>query len=479
MAADKDYDICVIGGGAAGLVAAAGAATLGAKVLLVEQNKLGGDCLYSGCVPSKTLIHSASVAYAIRHAERFGLNAHHEDIDQHLVMQRVAQVIKHIEPNDSPEHFRALGVEVVLEKAHFLDQQTLNVADRQVTAKRFIIATGSQPSIPDIPGLDTVDYLTNESIFHVNEPIKHLVIVGAGPIGCELAQAFARLGVQVSLVGRRSRLLPREDADMAEIVKQQFLVDGVGLYLNTTVTKVEQAEQGVRVCLYGDDQRKDQKWLEGSHLLVATGRQSSLDSLALEKAGIELQDGHLRVDSRLRTTNKRIYACGDVVGPYLFTHMAEHQAKVVLQNALFHLPIKVKTKGIPWCTFTSPELARVGLSEQEAQQQGIQHQIYSFPFSDIDRAITDGETVGMAKIITSPRGRILGASIVGPHAGELIAEYALAIDRRLSLSAVSKVIHIYPTLAQINRQVADQRLRESLTNNKKRWLKRLFGLRGH
>ena len=365
-----------------------------------------------------------------------------------------------------------------MEKAHFLDQQTLAVADRQVTAKRFVIATGSQPVIPDIFGLDTVDYLTNESIFQSHEPIKHLIILGAGPIGCELAQAYARLGVRVSLVGRRSRLLPREDADMAEIVKQQFLVDGVGLHLNTTVTEVEPAKQGVRVCLYGEDNRKNQQWLEGSHLLVATGRKPSLDSLALEKAGIELQNGHLRVDSRLRTTNKRIYACGDVVGPYLFTHMAEHQAKIVLQNALFHLPIKVKTKGIPWCTFTSPELARVGLSEQEAQQQRIQHQIYSFPFSDIDRAITDGETVGMAKIITSPRGRILGASIVGPHAGELIAEYALAIDRRLSLSAVSKVIHIYPTLAQINRQVADQRLRESLTSNKKRWLKRLFGLRG-
>ena len=473
-----EYDLCIIGGGAAGLVTAAGAASLGAKVILIEKAKLGGDCLYYGCVPSKTLIHSATVANTIRHANRFGLDAHHEAIDQNRVMHRVAEVIKHIEPNDSPERFRTLGVEVVFDSASFSSPNSVQLSERTITARNFVLATGSRPAIPNISGIESVPYFTNETIFDNKENISHLIVLGGGPIGCEMAQSFVRLGVKVTLVSR-NRLLPKEDADMAEVVKQQFLVDGIDLHLYVDTKKAEKTEQGISLELYGEQNHPQTTHLEGSHLLVATGRRSNIENLALEKAGINISDASkVNVDSRLRTSNKHIYACGDIAGPYLFTHMAEHQAGVVLQNTLFHLPIKVQTKAIPWCTFTSPELARVGLSEDDAEKQGIKYQVYCFPFSEVDRAIADGDTAGMAKIITNPRGKLLGACIVGPHAGELIAEYSLAITQGMKVSALSKTIHIYPTLAQINRRVADQRMKALLTPARKRWLKRLFSLRG-
>lgn len=473
-----EYDLCIIGGGAAGLVTAAGAASLGAKVILIEKSKLGGDCLYYGCVPSKTLIHSASVAHTVRNANRFGLEAHHEEIDQNRVMHRVAEVIKHIEPNDSPERFRTLGVEVVFDTARFSGPNSVQLSERTITARNFVLATGSRPAIPNISGIENIPYLTNETIFENKETIKHLIVLGGGPIGCEIAQSFVRLGVKVTIVSR-NRLLPKEDADMAEVVKQQFLVEGIDLHLKVDINKVEQTEQGISLELYGEQNHPQMTHLEGSHLLVATGRRSNIENLALEQAKVTTSEtGKVNVDSRLRTSNKHVYACGDVAGPYLFTHMAEHQAGVVLQNTLFHLPIKAQTKVIPWCTFTSPELARVGLSEDEAEEQGIKYQVYCFPFSEIDRAITDGNTKGMAKIITSPGGKLLGACIVGPHAGELIAEYSLAISQGMKVSALSKTIHIYPTLAQINRRVADQRMKALLTPTRKRWIKRLFSLRG-
>ncbi|MFW5447970.1 MAG: dihydrolipoyl dehydrogenase family protein, partial [Methylophagaceae bacterium] len=267
-------------------------------------------------------------------------------------------------------------------------------------------------------------------------------------------------------------ILPREDADMSAVVEQQFTNDGIDLHLNSNISSVEKTDLGLKVYL------DDSTVVEGTHLLVATGRRANIESLGLDKAGVGIENGRLVLDARLRTTNKKVFACGDVAGPYLFTHMAEHQAGIVLRNTLFHLPAKAQNNNIPWCTFTAPELARVGLSEEEAQQSGIEHSVYTFPFSDLDRGITDGETNGMAKVITSPKGKLLGACIVGPHAGELIAEYILAISQGLNISALSNTIHIYPTLAQINRRVADQRMKESLTPNRKKWIKRLFGLRG-
>ncbi len=473
MSRESEYDLCVIGGGAAGLVAAAGAAALGAKVILVEKNKLGGDCLYTGCVPSKTLIHSANLAHDIRMSTQAGLSATLDQVAQESVMQRVADVIKIIEPNDSPERFNALGVEVVLSAAKFIDSKTLSAGERIITARRFVLATGTRPAIPEIVGLDTVDYLTHETIFGIEDTISHLIIVGGGPIACELGQSFSRLGARVSIVAR-SGLLTHEDEDMTSVIEQQFALEGIEVHLGCEVAQVLKQDHGLTAQL--NDAYKTT--IKGSHLLIAAGRQANIEHLGLAQAGVDIIDGQLVLDSRLRTTNRTIFACGDVAGPYLFTHMAEHQAGVVLRNTLFHLPAKAQTKGIPWCTFTSPELARVGISEQEARAEGIQHHVYSFPFDEIDRAITDGQTLGKAKVITRPNGKILGVCIVGAKAGELIAEYALAMSAGLKLSALSKTIHIYPTLAQLNRRVADQRLKAGLTPSRKKWIKRLFGLRG-
>ncbi len=476
MGQKKDYDLCIVGGGAAGLVTAAGAAVLGAKVLLIEKHRLGGDCLYTGCIPSKTLIHSATVANTIKIAQQFGLSVILEPIEQRCVMQRVAEVIKMIELNDSPERFQDMGVEVVFAQAHFIAEDRLLVEGREITARKFVLATGSRPFVPLISGLGSVDYFTNESIFNVTENIDSLIVIGSGAIGCEMAQSFARLGSEVSLLSNTG-LLPVEDVDMSAVVEQQFLADGINLHLGVLVREIEKTTTGIRVKIQSDVQNNS-KWIEGSHLLIAAGRQSNIEHLGLDKAGVDIERGRLVVDARLRTTNKNIFACGDVVGPYMFTHMAEHQAGVVLKNALFHWPAKSQTISIPWCTFTAPELARVGLSEREALQSGIKYQVYTLPFTENDRAIAEGDTDGMAKIITTPKGKLLGACIVGPSAGELIAEYVLAISQGLNVSDLSNTIHIYPTLAQINRRVADQRMKEAITPSRKRWIKRLFGLRG-
>lgn len=476
MSQKTDYDLCIIGGGAAGLVCAAGAASLGAKVLLIEKHRLGGDCLYTGCIPSKSLIYAANLAHKITSSQEFGLSAQLNAIDQPNVMRRVADVIKSIEPNDSPERFRAMGVEVIFTEAQFIDHQRLKVENREVSARKFVLATGSRPAIPPIPGLDSVDYFTNETIFNITENITQLIIIGSGAIGCELAQSFVRLGSKVSLLSD-SGLLPKEDKDMSSVIAQQFLADDIDMHLDVVIKQVVRTPTGIVVYI-GNEEREGTLKIEGSHLLIGAGRHSNVENLGLDKAGVKLEKGRLVVDARLRTTNQNIYACGDVAGPYLFTHMAEHQAGIVLRNALFHFPAKAQISNIPWCTFTSPELARVGMSEDEAKQAGIKHRIYTFPFTENDRAITDGEKAGMAKIITKPNGQLLGACIVGASAGELIAEYVLAISQGLNISALSKAIHIYPTLAQINRRVADQRMKESLTPSRKRWIKRLFGLRG-
>jgi pyruvate/2-oxoglutarate dehydrogenase complex dihydrolipoamide dehydrogenase (E3) component len=468
-----EYDLCVIGGGAAGLVVAAGAATLGAKVVLVEKNALGGDCLHYGCVPSKALIHSAKVAYTLRDAQRFGIPARTPAIDLPTVMQRVQSVIRQIEPNDSPERFAELGVEVIFGAGQFTAPDAFSVDGRELRAKNFVIATGTRPAIPPLPGLEQIPYLTNETLFSIQEQIPHLLILGGGPIGCEMAQALARLGSRVNVFDLAPGLLPREDQDISAVVAERFKQEDIALHLGIKVIKIERQDSEIRVLL--EHPQRGQYWLSGSHLLIAAGRKPNLEGLGLDKAGIELNNGRLVVDARLRTGNRHIYACGDIVGPYLFTHMAEHQAGVVLRNALFHWPSKARTHNIPWCTYTDPELARVGLSESEALQQGIQHRVYRFPFADIDRAVTEGATEGLAKIITTPRGKLLGACIVGPHAGELIAEYGLAIAKGMKAADLSNTIHIYPTLAQINRRVADQRLKEALTPGRKQWLKRIFG----
>ncbi len=471
-----EFDLCVIGGGAGGLVVAAGGAALGAKVVLVEKHRLGGDCLWTGCVPSKALLHAAKVAHLARTAAAYGLPGHAPKIDIGQVMLRVNSVIQTIEVNDSPERFRGMGIEVIFGAGHFTNPYTFEVDGRALRAKNFVIATGSRPAAPPVEGLDRVPYLTNENVFELREAVPRLLVLGGGPIGVELAQAFARLGSEVSLVQRGPQLLPVEDRDVAAVVETRLRAEGVNLHLNSDALRVGGEAGDIRLTL--KDATGAEITLRGTHLLIATGRRANSESLGLEAAGVETQRGYIQSDARLRTSTKHIYACGDVTGPYLFTHMAEHHAGVILRNTLFRLPAKVERRVIPWCTYSDPEVARVGLSENEARQQGIEHQTFTFPFHELDRAQADGNTEGFAKILTGPKGKLLGAALVGPHAGELIHEYVLALAKGMKAKDLSGVIHIYPTLAQINRRVADQRLKAGLTPGAKQWIKRIFRLRG-
>lgn len=475
-----EYDLCVIGGGAAGLVVAAGGAGLGAKVLLVEKHRLGGDCLYCGCVPSKTLLKSAKVfrQRQAAAADLYGLPAPAASGPARIpdVMRRVQQVIAGIEPHDSPERFRSLGVEVLLEGGKFIDPRTFEAGGRKITARRFVLATGSRPVLPPIPGLDRVPCLTNETVFSLGEDVPSLVVVGAGPIGCELAQAFARLGTRVTVIAREPRVLMREDADAAAVVQASLEHDGIAFELGATPVEVSGSTGRITTRFERADGSTDT--IESTHLLVAAGRAINTEGLGLAEAGVEVINGRITNDERLRTTNHDIFVAGDAAGRQQFTHVAEHHAGVVLRNALFHLPAKVESRVVPWCTFTEPEIARVGLSEAEAGAQGLAFESYRFDFADLDRARAEGETDGFARILTDRKGRLLGATLVGAHAGEAIAEYALAMAKKMKASDISGVIHVYPTFAQINRRVADQRLKASLTPGARRWIRRLFGLRG-
>ncbi|MGH8398106.1 MAG: dihydrolipoyl dehydrogenase family protein [Gammaproteobacteria bacterium] len=471
-----DYDICIIGGGSAGLVTAAGAAALGARTVLVEKYRLGGECLYTGCIPSKALLRSAHFAALIRQADVVGLSAQLASPDLSRVMQHVSTVIAEIAPHDSPERFRALGVEVIEADAHFINPYLVVAGNREIRARRYVIATGSKPLIPAIPGLDNSGYFTNETIFSLHEPISNLAIIGGGPVGVELAQAFARLGSRVSLFEMAKHILPVEDDDVTDILAAQLRLDGVELCTGIKVERVAKKTDGVLAITYASDDGM-QRECQASHLLVAAGRRPVLDGLGLDQASVLMREGHLVVDAGLRTSQSHIYACGDVIGPLRFTHTAEHQAGIVLRNALLHLRART-SRVIPWCTFTEPEVARVGISEREARTKRLTHEVYRVPFARVDRAHTDGQTQGFIKLLTDRRGRLLGAVIVGAHAGELIHEFALVMSRRMKAKDISACIHLYPALAQINRFVVDERMKSRLTPTVRRWLQRIFRLRG-
>ena len=474
--AKPEFDIVVIGGGAGGLVVAAGGSALGAKVAMVEKHRLGGDCLWYGCVPSKSLLKSARIAYQMQHADRWAIPPAMPQVDLARVMERVRSVIASIEPNDSPERFRGLGVDVIFGEGRFVSPEALVVNGRTLTARSFVIATGSRPGIPPIPGIKDTPHLTNETLFDLREPVPSLLVVGGGPIGCELAQALARLGSKVTIVDIAPRILPREDADLAAVVDLQLQADGITRHFETTIAGVSGTKGAITARLKAKDGTEHA--VATTHLLVAAGRLANTEGLGLDAAGVRVDGPRIVVDDRLRTTNAHIYVLGDVAGGYQFTHVAEHHAGIVLRQAIFKMWWTKPSTLVPWCTFTDPELARVGLSETEAQQRNIPHRVYRFPFDDIDRARAESETEGFAKIVTDPKGQLLGAAIVGSHAGELIAEYALALSKGMRAKDISAVIHTYPTWAMINRRVADQRMKEGLTPRSKAWIKRIFGLQG-
>jgi len=462
------YNLVVIGGGTAGLVTAAGAAGLGARVALIERNMLGGDCLNSGCVPSKAVIASARAAKASGAIRDFSSAAENFA----AAMQRMRRLRAEISPHDSAERFRQLGVDVFLGAATFRDSETVEVAGTPLKFRRAVIATGARAAAPPIPGLDQVRYLTNESLFELTELPRRLAIVGAGPIGCEMAQAFARLGSEVYLIDLGPRVLAREDADAADVVQRSLQRDGVRLHLGSKDLRVASGEP---LQLEYSNPSGERVTIDADRLLIAAGRAPRVEQLGLDQVGVEFDRRGIRVDDFLRTTNRQIYAAGDVCSPFQFTHAADFMARIVIQNALFLGRKRFSSLVIPWCTYTAPELARVGLSQQEAQQQNRPVTTLQLDFAQLDRAVLEGQTEGFARVHLRPGSdRILGATIVGEHAGELLSEITLAMTKRLGLGAIGSTIHPYPTWSDAVRKLADQYNRTRLTPSVKwafqKWL---------
>ena len=466
-----EYDLVVIGGGSGGLLVAGVAASLKAKVALVERDRLGGDCLWYGCVPSKSLIHASRVAYDVKHAGRFGIYCNDPEIDFAKAIGHVQSVISTIQPHDSPERFAGLGVEVIFGSGEFINRHTFVVNNRHLKARAFVIATGSRAAIPSIPGLQEAGYVTNEQVFSLTERPDSLGVIGGGPIGCELGQAFSRLGSQVTIITSSDRLLPKEDPEAAQVVQAQLESEGIHVLTKARVERVEFA--GGKKYLWAEPDK-----IAVDQILIATGRQPNVESLNLEAAGVEMRQksgaGYgdtskqgIHVNAKLQTTNPRIYACGDVIGGYQFTHVAGYEANVVLKNALFLPVTKANYRVIPWATFTDPELARVGLTEQQARERyGNDIYVVKQDFADVDRAQAEAATDGFAKIITRRNGQILGAHLVGASAGELIHEIILAMSHNLKLSALSG-IHIYPTLAEVNSKAAFELTKQKYEKNYK------------
>jgi pyruvate/2-oxoglutarate dehydrogenase complex dihydrolipoamide dehydrogenase (E3) component len=472
-----DFDLAVIGGGAGGLAVATGGAKLGAKVALIEKDRLGGDNLWRGSVPSKTLRKSARVAYMMRHADRYALAPADPRPSIPRVMERVAEVVRSIAVDSSVERIRSLGIDVIHGAGRFVSPIAFEVDGRTITAKHFVLATGSRPAIPPIAGLAYVPYLTNQTVFDLREPVARLVIVGAGPIGSEMAQAFRRLGSEVIVVDMANKILPREDADVAAVVQRQLEAEGVRYRLGITVGGVMPGDPHagrIRMTLRNANGTVEQ--IAATHLLLAAGRVPNDEHLGLDAAGVHLGNDRLVVDDVLATTNPRIYAVGDVAGTYPYTHVAENHAGVVLRQTIMHTSWAKPSATVPWCTYTDPELARVGLSETKARTHGIDYRVYRFPFADVDRARIEGETEGFAKLVTDRQGRLLGAAIVGADAGELIAECVLALGRKMKVDDISAAIHVYPTRSEIAWRAAGERRRGESTPSSRLWMRRIFGL---
>jgi pyruvate/2-oxoglutarate dehydrogenase complex dihydrolipoamide dehydrogenase (E3) component len=442
-------DLCVIGAGSGGLSVAAGAAQLGAEVVLIERGRMGGDCLNYGCVPSKSLLAAAKLAHVWHNGAEFGLAYSPPQVDFGAIADSIARVIARIAPNDSVERFESLGVRVVAAEARFTDPHTVEAGDVVVRPRRFVIATGSHPAIPPIPGLDGVPYLTNETIFENRMRPEHLIVIGGGPVGVEIAQAYCRLGARVTVLDI-GPLLPRDDPELSAELTERLVSEGVEARPLTGIAAVERTGGGIALRLAGGE------GIDGSHLLVAAGRRPNVAALDLAAAGIAANEAGITVDRRLRTTNRRAYAVGDAAGGPQFTHIAAYHAGIVIRNALFRLPARTDYRALPWVTYTDPELAQVGLGEAAARQAGIEPRVLRWSFADNDRAQTERDTAGRVKIVTDARGRVLGAAILGAEAGELILPWALAVARRLKIRAVAELIVPYPTRGEAGKRAAGE-----------------------
>jgi pyruvate/2-oxoglutarate dehydrogenase complex dihydrolipoamide dehydrogenase (E3) component len=498
--AERIYNVVVIGAGTAGLVTAAGTAGLGGRVALIERNKMGGDCLNFGCVPSKALKSSARLIQQIRESEKWGLDRQSPQFAFEKVFERMRERRARIAPNDSQERFESLGVDVFRGEAHFVSPYEVEVKIlpspqssppgrggrgdcgevQTLRAKNFVIATGSRATIPKIEGIDNVPYFTNETVFDgLKEKPESMIVLGGGPIGCELAQTFQRLGVDVTILQRGDQLLPREDRDVAEFVERYLINEGVRIIKNAKARAVATTDTG-KVALQLLD-RKAGQLMEPTFfadaLLVAAGRTPNLRSLDLKSAGIDFIERGLCVNDYLQTSRRHIYAVGDVIGPFLFTHMADAQGRVVVRNILVpfqFLRQKMDYSVVPWCTYVDPEVAHVGLGEKEAKEQNIDYDLFVVPLEDIDRAVVESENAGFAKILTGEGSdKILGATIIAPHAGDLIHEFVLAMKTGIGLGTIASTIHAYPTFAELARKAGDKYNKTRLTPRAKKiftWL---------
>jgi pyruvate/2-oxoglutarate dehydrogenase complex dihydrolipoamide dehydrogenase (E3) component len=488
------YNLVVIGGGTAGLVTAAGAAGLGAKVALIEKHFMGGDCLNVGCVPSKAIIRAARAVAAVREAAEFGVNLQPlarpattlspsdgerdglrgatVEVDFGKIMERMRRLRADISPHDSVKRFTELGVDIFLGTGKFTGPDTIEVGGQKLRFAKAVIATGARAAAPPIPGLQDVPYLTNETLFALTELPKRLGVIGAGPVGCEMAQCFARFGSEVFLVETEHGLLPREDRDAAAVVRAQMVRDGVIILGGGREIRLARGAKGIRMQSQSQGQPYD---MEVDQLLVAVGRAPNVEGLGLETVGVEFDKKGVKVNDRLQTANPRIYACGDICSPYQFTHAADFMARIVIQNALFQGRAKASSLIIPWATYTSPEIAHVGLYEKDAQARGIDVDTFTQELSKVDRAILDGQTDGFVRVhVRKGTDEIVGATVVAAHAGDLIGELTLAMKGRLGLKTIGATIHPYPTQAEAIRRTGDLYNRTRLTpfvkNLMLRWL---------
>ena len=468
-------DICVIGGGSGGLSVAAGAQQMGAEVVLIERAEMGGDCLNRGCVPSKAMLAAGHAAQAMREGGRFGVNGHYEPpIDFGKVHDHIHGVIGTIAPHDSVERFEGLGVRVIKASARFVGRDEVEADGIRIKARRFVIATGSSPAAPPVPGLDDVPYMTNETVFDQTSAPEHLIVIGGGPIGAEMAQAHRRLGARVTVLEAFS-FMGKDDPEAVDVVRARFESEGIEIREGAKILRVERSGNGVAAVLESDDESAGEERVEGSHLLVAAGRRPNVQGLDLEAAGVDYSPKGIAVDARLRSSNKKIFAIGDVAGGLQFTHMAGYHAGIVIRNALFRLPAKVKTDAVPWVTFTDPELAQVGLTEAQARDaHGEAVKIVSWSFVENDRAQAERETDGFIKVVVGKGGRVLGTTIVGAGAGELILPWVLAVDRGLKIGAMASVIAPYPTRSEVSKRAAGQFYTPSLFSERTRKIVRFL-----
>jgi pyruvate/2-oxoglutarate dehydrogenase complex dihydrolipoamide dehydrogenase (E3) component len=444
-------DLCIIGAGSGGLSVAAGAVQMGASVVLVEKGEMGGDCLNSGCVPSKALIAAAHVAHTARTGRRFGIHTPEPEVRFGEVHDHVHGVIGAIAPHDSVERFEGLGVMVIKAVARFVDRDTVAAGDQRIRARRFIVATGSRAAIPPIPGLAEAGFLTNETVFALKQRPEHLIVVGGGPIGVEMAQAFRRLGSRVTII-EKFGILSRDEPEAVEVVRASLKSDGVNVIEKVGVSEVKRSGEAVTVILDGESEAG--RTVTASHILVAAGRRPNIENLGLEAAGIAVTPRGITVDARLITSNRKVFAIGDVAGGPQFTHIAGYHAGIVIRNALFGLPAKVDYAALPWVTYADPELAHAGLTEAEARKVGHDVEVLTWSFSMNDRAQAERATEGLAKVVLGRKGRILGATIVGPRAGELIGTWCLAISAGLKIGALAGAVLPYPTLSEISKRAA-------------------------